>query len=100
MLGHAVGTERDHNNPAEGAFQDYTVPQANMAAQIPDDMPYENAAVLPLALFTAASELYEKDCLDLWHPSLSPRPAGQAVLICGGHQCGEQCHPAGGRVRL
>ena len=23
VLGHAVGVERDHNNPAEGAFQDY-----------------------------------------------------------------------------
>jgi hypothetical protein len=29
--------------------------QANMVAQIPDDMPYENAAVLPLALSTAAA---------------------------------------------
>jgi NADPH:quinone reductase-like Zn-dependent oxidoreductase len=84
VLGHAVGVERDHNNPAEGAFQHYTVLQANMAAQIPDDMPYENAAVLPLALSTAASALYDRDCLDLWHPSLSPRPAGQAVLIWGG----------------
>ena len=55
MLGHTVGAERDHNNPAEGAFQDYTVLQADMAAQIPDDMPYENAAVLPLALSTAAA---------------------------------------------
>jgi NADPH:quinone reductase-like Zn-dependent oxidoreductase len=84
VLGHAVGVERDHNNPAEGAFQDYTVVQANMAAPIPASMPYENAAVLPLALSTAACALFEKDCLALEHPSLSPRPTGQTVLVWGG----------------
>ncbi len=56
MLGHTVAAGRDHKNPTEGAFQDYTVLQANMAAQVPDDMPYENAAVLPLALSTAAAQ--------------------------------------------
>ena len=84
VLGHAVGVERDHNRHAEGAFQDYTVLQANMAAQIPGSMPYENAAVLPLTLSTAACALYEKDCLALEYPSLSPRPTGQVVLIWGG----------------
>jgi NADPH:quinone reductase-like Zn-dependent oxidoreductase len=84
VLGHAVGVERDHNNPAEGAFQEYTVLQANMAAPIPASMPYENAAVLPLALSTAACALFEKDCLGLVHPSLSPRPTGETVLVWGG----------------
>lgn len=84
VLGHAVGVERDHNDPAGGAFQDYTVLLANMAARIPDSLPYESAAVLPLALSTAACALYEKDCLGLPHPSLSPRPAGQVILVWGG----------------
>jgi len=84
VLGHAVGVERDHNNPAEGAFQDYTVLQANMAAPIPDSMPYENAAVLPLGLSTAASALFQQDGLALAHPSLSPRPTGETVLVWGG----------------
>jgi NADPH:quinone reductase-like Zn-dependent oxidoreductase len=84
VLGHAVGVERDHNTPAEGAFQDYTVVQANMAAPIPGSMPYENAAVLPLALSTAACALFEKDCLALEYPSLSPQPTGQVVLVWGG----------------
>jgi NADPH:quinone reductase-like Zn-dependent oxidoreductase len=84
VLGHAVGVERDHNNPAEGAFQDYTVLQANMAAPIPASMPYQNATVLPLALSTAACALFEKDCLALEHPSLSPRPTGETVLVWGG----------------
>ena len=84
VLGHAVGVERDHNNPAEGAFQAYTVLQANMAAQIPGSMPYVNAAVLPLALSTAACALFEKDCFALEHPSLSPRPKGETLLVWGG----------------
>jgi NADPH:quinone reductase-like Zn-dependent oxidoreductase len=84
VLGHAVGVERDHNNPAEGAFQDYTVLQANMAAPIPGSMPYENAAVLPLGLSTAASALFQQDGLALAHPSLSPRPTGETVLVWGG----------------
>jgi NADPH:quinone reductase-like Zn-dependent oxidoreductase len=84
VLGHAVGVERDHNNPAEGAFQAYTVLQANMAAQIPGSMPYEDAAVLPLALSTAACALFEKDCFALEHPSLSPRPKGETLLVWGG----------------
>jgi NADPH:quinone reductase-like Zn-dependent oxidoreductase len=84
VLGHAVGVERDHNNPAEGAFQDYTVLQANMAAPIPASMPYQDAAVLPLALSTAACALFQKDCLALEYPSLSPRPTGEVVLVWGG----------------
>ena len=84
VLGHAVGVERDHNNPAEGAFQDYTVLQASMAAPIPASMPYESAAVLPLGLSTAACALFQKDCLALEHPSLSPRAIGQTVLVWGG----------------
>jgi NADPH:quinone reductase-like Zn-dependent oxidoreductase len=84
VLGHAVGVERDHNTPAEGAFQEYTVLQANMAAPIPGAMPYESAAVLPLALSTAACALFQKDCLALAHPSLSPRPTGETLLVWGG----------------
>jgi len=84
VLGHAVGVERDHNNPAEGAFQDYTVLQATMAAPIPASMPYESAAVLPLGLSTAACALFQKDCLALGHPSVSPRATGRTVLVWGG----------------
>lgn len=84
VLGHAVGVERDHNSPAEGAFQAHTVLQANMTAPIPASLPYENAAVLPLALSTAACALFEQDCLALEHPSTSPRTTGQTVVIWGG----------------
>jgi NADPH:quinone reductase-like Zn-dependent oxidoreductase len=84
VLGHAVGVERDHNRPAEGAFQHYTVLQANMASPVPAGMSYEEAAVLPLGLSTAACALFEQDGLALAHPELSARPTGQTVLIWGG----------------
>lgn len=65
VLGHAVGTDRKRNRSAEGAFQDYTVVLAHMASPIPGTLPYEHAAVLPLALSTAACALFQEDQLAL-----------------------------------
>lgn len=84
VLGHAVGQDKKRNNPAEGAFQNYTVLLAHMAAPIPDSMAYENAAVLPLCLSTAACGLFEKDQLALQYPSAHPKPTGKTLLVWGG----------------
>jgi NADPH:quinone reductase-like Zn-dependent oxidoreductase len=84
VLGHAVGTDKDRNTPAEGAFQEYTVLLAHMAAPIPDTMPYESAAVLPLALSTAACGLFQRDQLALHYPAATPQPTGQTLLVWGG----------------
>jgi len=84
VLGHAVGTDKKRNSAAEGAFQTYTVVLAHMAAPIPSDLSYENAAVLPLALSTAACGLFQKDHLALHYPSATPTPTGQTLLIWGG----------------
>jgi len=84
VLGHAVGTDKDSNSSAEGAFQTYTVLLAHMAAPIPHTMPYERAAVLPLALSTAACGLFQKDHLALHYPSPTPTPTGQTLLVWGG----------------
>ena len=84
VLGHAVGTDKKRNSAAEGAFQEYTVVLAHMAAPIPDTMPYENAAVLPLTLSTAACGLFQKDQLALQHPSANPKPTGKTLLVWGG----------------
>ena len=84
VLGHAVGTDKKRNSAAEGAFQEYTVVLAHMAAPIPSTMPYENAAVLPLALSTAACGLFQKDQLGLQYPSMVPKPTGTTLLIWGG----------------
>ena len=84
VLGHAVGTDKDRNTPAEGAFQTYTVLLARMAAPIPATMSYEEAAVLPLALSTAACGLFQKDHLALQHPSATAKPTGETLLVWGG----------------
>ncbi len=84
ILGHAVGVDKKRNNPAEGAFQEYTILLSHMAAQIPDAMAYENTAVLPLTLSTAACGLFEKDQLGLHHPSAQPKPTGKTLLVWGG----------------
>ncbi len=84
VLAQAVGTDKKRNSSAEGAFQDYTVVLAHMAAPIPRTMAYENAAVLPLALSTAACGLFQRDHLALQHPSATPRPTGKTLLVWGG----------------
>ena len=84
VLGHAVGTDKDSNRAAEGGFQQYTVVLERMAAPIPDTMPFEDAAVLPLALSTASCGLFQADQLGLRHPSANPEPTGRTLLVWGG----------------
>ena len=84
VLGHAAGSDKQRNRAAEGAFQDHTVLLAHMACPIPPTMSFEEAAVLPLGLSTAACGLFEKSLLALQHPSASPKPSGTTLLIWGG----------------
>ncbi|MFY9927072.1 MAG: zinc-binding alcohol dehydrogenase family protein [Streptosporangiaceae bacterium] len=84
VLGHAVGTDKDSNRAAEGGFQQYTVVLERMAAPIPDTMPFEDAAVLPLAVSTAACGLFQTDQLGLRYPKANAEPTGQTLLVWGG----------------
>jgi NADPH:quinone reductase-like Zn-dependent oxidoreductase len=84
VLGHAVGTDKDANSAAQGAFQQYTVVLERMASPIPGTMPFEDAAVLPLAVSTAACGLFQADQLQLRHPSENAEPTGETVLVWGG----------------
>ena len=84
VLGHAVGSDKDSDSAAEGAFQQYTVVLERMASPIPDTLPYEDAAVLPLGVSTAACALFQTDQLALRHPSASPVRTGETVLVWGG----------------
>ncbi|CAD0089226.1 unnamed protein product [Aureobasidium mustum] len=72
------------NKPSGAAFQEYTVVLARMVTKIPDSLSYNDAAVLPLGLATAACGLFQDDQLALQYPSLSPKPTGQTVLIWSG----------------
>jgi NADPH:quinone reductase-like Zn-dependent oxidoreductase len=71
-------------DPYQRGFQNYVVLQSSKTAGIPNSLRYENVAVLPLGLITAARGLFMKDQLALQLPSLSPNPTGKAVLIWGG----------------
>lgn len=84
VIGHAVGTDKDCNTSAQGAFQQYTVVLARMAAKIPNSLLYENAVVLPLAVSTAACGLFQEDHLALNPPALIVKPTGKTLLIWGG----------------
>jgi NADPH:quinone reductase-like Zn-dependent oxidoreductase len=77
VLGHAVGLERSRNRAAEGAFQKYTVLLQHMVSPIPGDLSFEQAAVLPLALSTAATGLFQQDHLALPLPTIGPPDRGQ-----------------------
>ena len=83
VLAHVVGTDKDSNTFAEGAFQYYSVALEQMTSAIPDTLSYEDASVLPLAVSTAACGLFQTDFLGLRHPTLSPAPTGETVLVWG-----------------
>lgn len=53
VIGQAVGTTV--NQPAQGAFQHHTIVLDHMAAPIPNNIAFADAAVLPLGLGTPAS---------------------------------------------
>ncbi|MFJ4655160.1 zinc-binding alcohol dehydrogenase family protein [Nocardia sp. NPDC088792] len=84
VLAHAVGTDKDSNSPAEGGFQLYTVVLERMTAPIPDTLPFEDAAALPLAVSTAACGLFQTDQLGLRHPTANTTPTGETLLVWGG----------------
>ncbi|KAB2573247.1 Dehydrogenase azaJ [Lasiodiplodia theobromae] len=72
-------------NPANSAFQTYTVITDSLVSPIPDSMSFEQAVVLPLAVSTACAGLYPKDLLNLPLPSATkPEKNGKTVLIWGG----------------
>jgi len=84
VVGQAAGLEKSRNKAAEGAFQERVVLLAHMSAHIPDFLTYEEAAVLPLGLSTAACGLFQKDFLALAAPQINPIPTGETVLVWGG----------------
>jgi NADPH:quinone reductase-like Zn-dependent oxidoreductase len=84
VLAHTVGTDRDRDRAAEGGFQERTVVLERLTCPVPDDLPAEDACVLPLALSTAACALFQTRHLALRHPRADPGPTGETVLVWGG----------------
>ncbi|MET0989451.1 MAG: zinc-binding alcohol dehydrogenase family protein [Glaciihabitans sp.] len=84
VLAYAIGMEKGRRHQAEGGFQLYTVARAALAAPIPAGMRFEDAAVLPLAVSTAASAMFQDDQLGLVDPTAAANGAGQVVVVWGG----------------
>jgi NADPH:quinone reductase-like Zn-dependent oxidoreductase len=84
VAGHALGVEKSQNCPAQGAFQHYVVLMQHMVCPIPESLSFERASVLPLALSTAASGMFQKDQLGLTMPSACPADRPETVLVWGG----------------
>jgi NADPH:quinone reductase-like Zn-dependent oxidoreductase len=83
VLGYAAGQERLRNSAAEGGFQQYVTVLECVCAQLPDQVSFERAAVVPLGIATAAAGLYESDQLALALPTAAAHPRGDVVLVWG-----------------
>lgn len=84
IVGLAVGQDKSVNDPVEGAFQHHPLLRDHMATPIPPSLTWEQAAVLPLAISTAACCLFQSAHLALDPPTVSPHSNGKTVLIWGG----------------
>ncbi|KAM0184261.1 hypothetical protein ACHAPC_006202 [Botrytis cinerea] len=72
-----------NRDPRYSGFQEYTIIPVDTLAPIPSSISFEQAAVLPLAISTAAAGLYQKDQLDLPHPSDADTAAVQLARASG-----------------
>jgi NADPH:quinone reductase-like Zn-dependent oxidoreductase len=62
--------------PKDGGYQLYTVVPEILVCSIPDDLSFQRAVVLPLAISAAAAGLYLKTHFGLPHPTLAPTKTG------------------------
>ncbi|KAJ0141379.1 Uncharacterized protein HZ326_15740 [Fusarium oxysporum f. sp. albedinis] len=78
VMGYCIGL--GVNDPAFGGFQLYPTLFASLVCPIPDSLSFDEAAVAPLAVTTAAVNLYHRSHLGLPLPSLNPQSSGKAIL--------------------
>lgn len=76
-----------------GAFQLYCVAKTALAASIPDNVSFSEAAVFPSCLTTAAYTLFVKDAMALDLPPITGRaaPNGKVVVVWGGSSVVGSC---------
>lgn len=70
VVGYATGLEKGRDHVSGGGFQHLVAVDEALAAPVPDEVAFEDAAVLPLALSTAAAALFEQSQLGLDHTRL------------------------------
>ncbi|OQE40801.1 hypothetical protein PENCOP_c005G08310 [Penicillium coprophilum] len=82
----AAAAAISNNISIEGGFQLYTVIREWLAAPLPDSISFEQASVIPLAIFTASHGLFDAGYLGLDLPTV-PAPSSsekRAVIVTGG----------------
>jgi NADPH:quinone reductase-like Zn-dependent oxidoreductase len=75
------------NISPEGGFQLYTVIREWLATPLPDSITFEQASVIPLAIFTASYGLFDTGYLGLDLPTVPARQSSndkRVVIITGG----------------
>ncbi|WP_368496206.1 zinc-binding alcohol dehydrogenase family protein [Herbiconiux sp. A18JL235] len=88
VVAYAVGMERGSRHHAEGGFQSFVVVREGLTAPVPDTLAFHDAVVLPLAVSTAATALFQNDHLALPPPTVprraEPAPGRGTVVVWGG----------------
>jgi len=86
VAGHTISLVTSQQ--ADGAFQLYARIKAGKSAILPESVSFNEGAVLPLALDTAAVGLYssreEGKGFGLSLPSLDPQSSGKTIVVWGG----------------
>ncbi|KAF5534317.1 oxidoreductase zinc-binding dehydrogenase family superfamily [Fusarium mexicanum] len=67
-----------------GTFQEYVPVKEHLCAKLPDNIGFEEAAVLPLCLSVAVKALFHPDYLALDLPTPETQANGKIILIWGG----------------
>ena len=88
-----VDLSPDDYTSQRGAFQSYCVSNAALAALVPENVSFAEAAVFPSCLSTAAYALFMKDAMALSLPPVSGKaePNGQVVVVWGGSSVVGSC---------
>jgi NADPH:quinone reductase-like Zn-dependent oxidoreductase len=82
VLGHCISLGTGVS--AQAGFQNFTVLNEITVSPIPDSLSYEEAAVVPLGLSTAAAALYQKGYLNLPYPKPGSKElTDSSILIWG-----------------
>ncbi|KAF5579265.1 zinc-binding alcohol dehydrogenase domain protein [Fusarium subglutinans] len=84
VLGHAMAWQKGDNK--YGAFQDYSIMIEPMVSKIPDRIPFEEAAVLPLGFTTSSAMLFSPSLMGLELPVAGTEinSKGKVVVVWGG----------------
>ncbi|KAG8665547.1 hypothetical protein FPOAC2_10621 [Fusarium poae] len=67
-----------------GTFQEYVLVREYSCAKIPDNVSYEQAAVIPLCLSVAVKALFHPEYLALDLPAPDTKVSGKTILVWGG----------------